>query len=235
MDASPMPIGATLVSARTADEYLAMFGLDMPALAGRDVLDCPGGAAAFVAAAARAGVQATAVDPVYAGDREELIAHARAEADRGNAYVRTNAHLFVWDHFRDPGDHDRRRREAVERFATDLRSAPHRYVAAGLPSLPFADHHFDLALCSHLLFTYDDRLDLTFHVSAIGELLRVANDVRIFPTLSMRFERSELVEPIIATFTAAGVEVETRRSSYQFQRGGDEVLALRHAGGPVAQ
>lgn len=234
MATPPHPIGATLVSARTADEYLAMFGLDMAALAARDVLDCPGGAAAFVASAARAGVRATAVDPVYAGDREELIAHARAEVDRGNAYVRANAPLFVWDHFVDPDDHDRRRREAVGRFATDLRSATDRYVVGSLPCLPFADGHFDLALSSHLLFTYDDTLDLTFHLNAVHELLRVANDVRIFPTLSMRFERSDLVEPVIASVSAEGVDVEIRRTSYEFQRGGDELLVFRRAGRPTA-
>lgn len=234
MDTSPTRIGATLVSARTEDEYLGMFGLDMAALAGRRVLDCPGGAAAFVAAATRAGVQATAVDPVYAGDREELIGRAQAEAARGNAYVRANAHLFVWEHFADPADHDRRRREAVECFAADLRSAPHRYVAASLPSLPFPDGHFDLALSSHLLFTYDDRLDLGFHLRAIRELLRVANDVRIFPTHSMRFERSALVEPVIGSLSAEGVDVVTRRSSYEFQRGGDELVVLRGAEGPLA-
>lgn len=234
MDTSPKRIGATLVSARTEDEYLAMFDLDMAALSGRRVLDCPGGAAAFVAAAARAGVRATAVDPVYAGDREELIGHARAEAHRGNAYVRANAHRFVWEHFADPADHDRRRREAVERFAADLRSAPHRYVAASLPTLPFADGHFDLALTSHLLFSYDDRLDLGFHLRAIRELLRVANHVRVFPTHSMRFERSSLVEPVIGSLSGEGVDIEARRSPYEFQRGGDELLLLARRGRPIS-
>ena len=38
-----------------------------------------------------------------------------------------------------------------------------RYVEAELPTLPFADRSFDLALCSHLLFLYSVQLGEEFH------------------------------------------------------------------------
>jgi len=50
------------------------------------------------------------------------------------------------------------RESALDAFSTD-RQSPHRYVPAQLPELPFADNAFDLALCSHLLFTWSDVLD----------------------------------------------------------------------------
>lgn len=48
-----------------------------------------------------------------------------------------------------------------------------------LSQFPFSDNEFDLALCSHLLFTYSDLLSLEFHLEAIAELLRVARNVAI--------------------------------------------------------
>jgi len=54
-----------------------------------------------------------------------------------------------------------------------------RYQALELPSLPFEDSVFDLALCSHFLFTYSVNLDFGFHLAAILEALRVAKEVRI--------------------------------------------------------
>ena len=56
-----------------------------------------------------------------------------------------------------------------------------RYVTASLPSLPFENGQFDLALCSHLLFLYSAQLSLDFHRASIEELLRVASEVRAVP------------------------------------------------------
>ena len=58
-------IGEYLVSARSFAEYRALFGLTDGDLRG-SVLDCPGGAAGFTATACARGVDARAVDPVYA-------------------------------------------------------------------------------------------------------------------------------------------------------------------------
>ena len=51
-----------------------------------------------------------------------------------------------------------------------------RYVPGELPSLPFSDKEFDLALCSQLLFLYTDNLSLEFHLRSLEELCRVSND-----------------------------------------------------------
>jgi len=76
----------TLVSARSFEEYLAMFNLDDADLTGR-VLDCPGGAASFAAEAGARGVDVLAVDPVYAADHAWLGEHGKSEALRGNRHT----------------------------------------------------------------------------------------------------------------------------------------------------
>ena len=43
-----------------------------------------------------------------------------------------------------------------------------RYLAVELPSLPFQDQAFQLALCSHFLFLYSDQFSLEFHVNSMG-------------------------------------------------------------------
>ena len=225
-------VGETLLSARSAYEYLAMFDLHLVELRSRRVLDCPGGAAAFTAACAQAGVAVVAVDPAYAAAHAALVARARADAARGSAYVRTHADRYAWTFFADPDAHDRARSTAVERFVEDVAVAPDRYVAGALPALPFHDGCFDLALSSHLLFTYDDRLDLTFHIAAMREMLRVSMEVRVFPLLGGG--RTEgLLPALVAALRADGVDVSIRQVGYELQRGGNEMLTARIRSSPA--
>jgi len=56
-----------------------------------------------------------------------------------------------------------------------------RSGAAELPTIPFLDQSFDLAVCSHFLFLCTEHLSAAFHHSAIQELYRVAREVRVFP------------------------------------------------------
>ena len=60
-----------------------------------------------------------------------------------------------------------------------------RYRNGELPTLPFADRSFDLALSSHFLFLYTEQFDESFHSSSIAEMGRVADEVRIFPLLAL--------------------------------------------------
>lgn len=120
------------------------------------------------------GIDAVAVDPVYAGDREALGEQALRDAERGHRFLLGHAHRFVWTWFTDPAQHRRLRVEAARDFAADLLARPGSYIAAGLPSLPFPDRSFDLVLSSHLLFTYGERFDDAFHLAALRELVRVA-------------------------------------------------------------
>ena len=102
-----------------------------------------------------------------------------------------------------------------------------RYVAAALPDLPFPEAAFDLALCSHFLFLYSERLGADFHVAAVRELCRVAGEVRIFPLLSLDGERSPLVETVAEALTESGIEVSLEGVPYEFQRGGHQMMRIR--------
>ena len=222
-------IGAYLVSARSSDEYRAMFALTDADLRGR-VLDCPGGGASFTAVARARGTEAIAVDPVYATPPRELVARLDGELARGSAWVTANAERYVWDHYGDPAAHARLRAGSAATFARDLSDRPGRYVAAALPHLPFADGAFDLALSSHLLFTYADRLDAAFHVAALRELARVATEVRVHPLVDQAGRvLPELLAHVQTELADGGVQARAQDVPYEFQRGARSMLRIRSA------
>ena len=187
-----------LVSARSLSEYVDMFGLDRAHLEGR-ILDCPGGAASAVAEISAAGGRAVAVDPQYARGADDLRSRILADVDRAVAHLQKREGDYDWDVRGSLVGHEAARRTAAERMLEDLVAAPARYVAGALPSLPLADDSADLALCSHLLFTYSDRMDLSDHVDAIVEMARVAPEVRIYPLVDHAGNPlPELVRSVIA-------------------------------------
>ncbi len=226
--AVPSDFGDYLISARSFGEYLAMF-----ALAGQDlhgaVLDCPGGGSSFTALASSAGADAVATDPAYATPPAQLAELAVAETQRGSAWAAAGGDRYRWDYYGDVEQHQRIRQASAEVFAADLLAHPDRYVAASLPSLPFPDRRFDLVLSSHFLFTYADRLNADFHLAALVEMHRVSRgEVRVFPLLSNAGTRNdELLESLRRQLAVRGIDTALRRTDYEFQRGGNDILVLQ--------
>jgi hypothetical protein len=220
-------IGDYLISARSFEEYRAMFALTDDDLAGR-VLDCPGGGASFTATAWARRIRATAVDPVYATPRRNLADRLAGELARGSAWATVNADRYVWDFYGDLAGHARTRATSARAFVSHLLAQPQAYVAAVLPALPFADGAFDLVLSSHLLFTYADRLDAGFHRSALLELVRVCRGtIRVYPLLDQAGRPwPDLLDVLLDGLAAAGVPARVRETGYEFQRGARGLLEL---------
>jgi hypothetical protein len=130
---------------------------------------------------------------------------------------------FVWDVHRDPEGLRRNRLAALERFLDDFDRGKRegRYRVASLPGFTFADGEFRLALVSHLLFLYGRLLGADFHVASTFELLRVAEEVRIFPLIGLDRRWSPHVEPVRAALESAGHAVEIVATAYEFQRADD--------------
>jgi hypothetical protein len=228
----PSGIGEMLISSRSLDEYRAMFALTEADL-DRRIPDCPGGTASFTAEVNAAGGDATACDLIYAQHSpDELAARSVSETERANRYVRAHPEQYRWSFFTDPEEHQRSRVTAGTRFAADMHSHPHGYVAGRLPELPFADASFELVLSSHLLFSYADRLDFGFHRDVICELMRVAGDeLRIFPLVAMG---SCLVYPLLdellTELRSHQVVGQIVGVDYEFQAGGNQVLVWHRSG-----
>jgi hypothetical protein len=213
-----------LVTSRSAAEYRAMFDLAPDDLAG-SVLDCCAGGASF---AAETGGRVVAVDPAYALGRRELATRVRTGLAEGDRMIERNADRFEWGWYGSPGRRRDMRRAAAELFLADLEGRPERYVAGALPDLPLASNAVDLVLCSHLLFTWADRLDEHWHRRALAELVRVARrQVRIFPVVVQGTgDRVAFLDVLRAELHARGHHSHLRDVPYRFQRGGDQMLLI---------
>lgn len=215
---------------RSFDEYAAMFALDEGDLAKR-ILGCGDGPASFNAGLTARGGRAVSVDPIYRFSREDLAARIEATYPVVLEQTRRNAAEFVWSGIPSVEELGRVRRAAMEAFLADYPAGSEagRYVVGALPGLPFTDRSFDLALCSHFLFLYSAHFDEDFHVRALLELLRVAQEVRVFPLLELGAVRSRHLDGALARLAGAGCRAEVAAVPYEFQRGGNEMLVLSTA------
>lgn len=205
-----MEFASVVFYGRLGEQALAMFNLadELTHWRGAAVLDCPGGPGSLSAVLRGAGIEATAVDPLYALPPGELERRALADLDLTMATQAASGDL------RRDFDLDACRQEhllALEAFLTDRRAHPERYRAAALPQLPFDDRSFDLVLCGHLLFSYAPRaagglmagagLDLDWHRQALAELCRVSRrEVRLYPahTIDLQARRHPYATALLA-------------------------------------
>ena len=213
---------------RSFDEYRRMFAMSEADLSVR-ILGCGDGPAGFNAVAARRGMRVVSCDPAYRWSAGELRTRVDEAYEQMVEQVRQNRHEFVWESIPSVEELGRVRMAAMQEFLADypdgLREG--RYVEAALPTLPFGDGEFDLALCSHLLFLYSTQLGDAFHRAAVLELCRIATEVRIFPLLALGGAVSPFVDGCTDVLRASGHDVAIERVPYEFQRGGNQMMRIR--------
>lgn len=215
---------------RSQREYEAMFGLTC---ADRNlrILGCGDGPASFNAEATASGCDVTSIDPIYQFSAKQIRRRFYDVVDDIVDQMRRTPTSWVWTHHTSPDDLRSKRCAAVEKFVADFPAGKqaNRYVVGELPRLPFADQQFDLALCSHLLFLYSEHLTEGFHIESAVELCRVASEVRIFPLVSLKLQRSPHLEPVCRRLDSMGVKCEIVQVDYELQRGGDQMLRLTNS------
>lgn len=213
---------------RSFEEYRRMFALSDADLQS-GVLGCADGPASFNAEAARRGTQVISADPLYRWDFAQIRDRIAATYDQILEQTRRNRHEFIWDTIRSVEELGIVRMQAMQAFLNDYESGKRRgrYVAAQLPTLPFPDGSFDLAVCSHFLFLYTDHLGEAFHRVSTFELARVAREVRIFPLLALGGGPSSYVDSVTDYLRDCGYEVSIEIVPYEFQRGGNQMMRVR--------
>lgn len=216
---------------RSFDEYCRMFALSAADLDGR-IVGCADGPASFNAEATARGLRVVSCDPLYRFSTADVRARIDGTAAEILETTRRNRGEFVWDMIPSVEALERLRRGAMDTFLRDFETGRDegRYVDASLPSLPFADGAFDLALCSHFLFLYSATFDAAFHVAAVVEMCRVAGEARIFPLLALGAVPSPHVGPVSDALGARGFSVAVERVPYEFQRGGHSMMRVKGPG-----
>ena len=194
---------------------------------GLRILGCADGPASFNAEANRRCIAVISVDPLYRFDTKTIGDRIAATYNQMLEQTRRNRQQFVWDTIRSVEELGRIRMQAMQAFLDDydLGKRQGRYVEAELPSVPFPDKSFDLAVCSHFLFLYTEHLLEAFHLSAILELCRVASEVRIFPLLALDGRTSPYVASI-ADGLSRSFKISIETVPYEFQRGGNQMMCV---------
>jgi ubiquinone/menaquinone biosynthesis C-methylase UbiE len=224
-----MDLPAVSFFGRTLEEYSRFFALDANKLRGRAVLDVAAGPSSFTAEAHRRGIDAVAVDPLYAEPHATLAARVRDDYARMFEQIREKRRLFRFKHFPSFDAAEADRRAAASRFLADYEgNVRHgRYVRASLPYLPFLDDTFDLVLCAHLLFIYAARFDFDWHVAACAELARVSQgEVRIHPVVGAGGKPYAELDRLRQRLSELGITSAVVRVNYEFFAGSTSMLVL---------
>jgi hypothetical protein len=209
---------------RSYTEYISMFNLK-PDFLSKKVLGCGDGPAAFNSVGNAFGGSVVSIDPIFNLSKKEIEKRINETFGEVINQTKANAEQFNWEMFGSVEGLGKIRMKSMLQFLNDYEQGKeeNRYIEASLPNLPFADNSFDLVVCSHFLFLYSELLDLGFHFQSIDEMLRVGNEVRIFPVVDLNANKSEHLDAVMEKFPNS----ELVSVNYEFQKGGNQMLIIK--------
>lgn len=216
---------------RSLNEYREMFSLSEGDLE-KKLLGCGDGPACFNAELSKNGGNVISVDPIYEFNGAEIRSRVDEVYPQIMDQVSKNKDDYVWKNIINVDELGKVRMNAMDIFLNDYEEGGKsgRYIAASLPTLPFEDNAFDLALCSHYLFLYSEHVSQEQHILSMKELCRVSKEVRVYPLLSIgNNNKSPHLEPVIAALTDSGVNISFVPVEYEFQKGATEMLVAKYA------
>ncbi len=212
---------------RTLQEYIAMFALTEQDLQ-KKLLGCADGPASFNCELTRQeGGKICSIDPLYQFDSEQIAQRIEETYGKVMQQLEQNQADYVWRDIPSVLILGEVRLAAMTMFLQDYSQGKleGRYINGELPYLPFTTQQFELALCSHFLFLYSAHFSYEFHLQAIMEMLRVAQEVRIFPLLDLAGNSSPYISPLLSALPPK-YHAEIIPVAYEFQRGGNQMLQI---------
>jgi hypothetical protein len=212
---------------RSFQEYVSMFNLTFDDL-DKSILSCGDGPASFNSTMKKSGKTVVSIDPLYNLNRRTIEKKIEETYETVMGQTKDNEDKFVWSTIEDVEELGNIRMTSMREFLSDYETGKieNRYIPAELPYLPFENNQFELALSSHFLFLYTENLSLDFHMNSIDEMLRVSEEVRIFPLLDMNAVPSIYLPYVVESLTKKGCKVEKIGVNYEFQKGGNSMLKI---------
>lgn len=214
---------------RSFEEYCSFFSLTETDL-DKKILSVADGPCSFNAEMTRLGKSCISTDPIYQFSKENIENRIHETANTIGKEVRENQELFLWHYYKSPDGLINTRLSSMRIFLEDFNDGlkQGRYIIGEMPPLDFPDKSFNIVLCSHFLFTYSHKLDLDFHIESIKEMIRVGNEVRIFPVLAHDSSKSIHIDKVLSYFNSNGSQAYFEKVDYEFQVGGDQMLIVKN-------
>ncbi|MGJ5632266.1 SAM-dependent methyltransferase [Nostoc sp. CALU 1950] len=212
---------------RSMDEYIKIFNLTNADL-NKSIIGIGDGPASFNAEMTRQGKSVVSVDPLYQFSSDEILQRFNEVVDNIINQVKATSNDWVWSYHKSPDDLRQNRVKVIQEFLSDYETGKksNRYTVGELPKLAYDNQEFDIALCSHLLFLYSDHLDYDFHLNSVGEMLRIAKEVRIFPLITLMWKHSQHLDEIVKYYTSKGYKIDIEKVEYELQPGGNQMLKI---------
>lgn len=211
---------------RNFEEYRLMFRLTEDDLK-KKFAGFSDGPACFNRELTERGGSAVSFDPIYQFSRKDIERRINEVRVTVMEQTRQNRDNYIWTKIKSPEELENLRMSAMKRFLEDYDKgrAEGRYVYHELPDrLPFEADRFDIGLSSHFLLMYTS-LGYDFHIAAMAEMLRVCREIRVFPTVDLDAEKTELIDKVISHFREM-FRVEIVSTDYEFQKGGNKMLII---------
>ena len=210
------------------EDYCGMFALTESDLSKR-ILDCGSGPSSFNAEMQKLHHRVISIDEIYRIPLPELQEHINITNESALNKIAKHLDRYVWTTFGSFEDYKKNRENSLNLFFEDYPKGREsgRYLPVLLQDLPFNPLEFELALCTHYLFSNRFEPNLPLHLDIIHQLLRVANEVRIFPLLDPVGNVSPLLGPLMLALQENDlVGVELRLVDYHFQKQGNAMLRI---------
>jgi hypothetical protein len=205
-----------------------MFALDDAELVAGPILDCPAGASSFGAQARARGGSVISVDPVYELCGHQIVHRVRTNLSEAPQLLARQSWTIDWNYLGSPDAYVRACEVAADLFAADYACNPRHYVAAALPTLPFADRSFYLTLSSHLLFVKDELLTFDDHLAALLEMARVTRgEVRVHPIVDTTGETYPRLDELRAALLQHNVVTDLQPIAKAWIVGANQTLICR--------
>lgn len=209
---------------RNLSEYKRMFDLSDADL-DLNIASFGDGPASFNSEMTKRGKRVTSFDPIYQLIKDEIASRIKETKQIVLEQTEQNSALFNWSFIKNIVQLEQLRMNAMHNFLLDFEAGVKqgRYVNHKLPKvLPDNDRKFDLALSSHFLLLYDE-LGVEFHMNSITEIMRVSNELRVFPIVNLNAQESKVLKPIMKHFNCRLENVD-----YEFQKGANRMLVIRN-------
>ena len=214
---------------RNLEEYQNMFQLSKEDLNSK-ILGCGDGPSSFNFEVTKLGGNITSIDPIYQFTKDEIQTRIDETSSVVSEQLKQNQNDFVWKNIKNIDELINIRLTAMNSFIKDYKNGKKekRYIHNELPKLSFKNDNFDLVLSSHFLFLYSGHFDLQFHIDSILEMCRVSKkEVKIFPLLDLKNQKSKYLKPILDILKNKGFETKIIKTNYEFQKGANELLSIK--------